>query len=167
MVSRDEALEAYNKWLSAHLSGDTPETPKRTNRKLVEQIAPAKTKPIKADIVTGSLLHIASGYLTYEESRVRPDDAERRQNTIKQKQYESKKLIAQEFMQFLNSRHGQGAVGRMKLADLTMTDIEAYNQLLVATGGFSESQVKKRLQVVDRGFGAYHFGGLAVVAVAS
>jgi hypothetical protein len=61
--------------------------------------------------VAGSLLHIASGYLNYEESRVRSDDSQRRQNTIKRKQYESKKLIVQEFLQFLSSRHGQGAVG--------------------------------------------------------
>jgi hypothetical protein len=104
MVSRDKALEAYTEWLADHLTGATSAAPKRTSRKLVEQLAAPKPASIKPDFVAGSLLHITSGYLTYEESRVRPDGAERRPNTIQRREYESKRLVAQEFLQFLNNQ---------------------------------------------------------------
>jgi hypothetical protein len=49
-----------------------------------------------------------------------------------------------------------------------MTDVEAYNQMLVSTGGFSESQVKKRLQVIkqiiDRAGRPEHGGGVSIGA---
>jgi integrase len=80
---------------------------------------------------------------------MRQEDDPRVKGTIKKQQYDSKKLIVQEFLKFLNDRYGQGSVGRMTLADLTMHDVEGYNQLLVTTG-FSDSQVRKRLQVVEQ-----------------
>ena len=99
------------------------------------------------EIVFGSLVHITSGFLKYEEGRVGDGEQVRRRGTITRKTYEARKQFAQEFLQFLNSRHGHGAVGRMRLADLPMEDVEAYNRLLVEAG-YSSSQVTKRLQVV-------------------
>ena len=154
LLSRDEALDAYNQWLAAHLKGETPTPPQKGRRKLVEQIASRKPVAVRAEIVLGSLLHITSGLLKYDESRVRPDDAPRAIGTIKRKQYESRRDITQDFLKFINSQYGPGAVARMTLADLTMQDVEAYNALLVQSN-YSESQVRKRLQVIkaiiDRG----------------
>ena len=147
MVSREEALRLYDDWLAGHLRGETAPVRKRTPRKLVEQIDSGKPVAVKVDIVSGSLLHITSGLLQYDESRVRPDHVRRTKGTIKRKQYESVRDLDQVFLKFLNTRYGPGAVGRMKLADLTMEDVEGYNRLLVQSD-YSDSQVKKRLLVV-------------------
>lgn len=148
--SRDEALEAYGQWVAAHITGDTPVSkPRQPTSKLSVVSRPSDPKVVKADIVTGSLLHIATGLLTFEKSRTRTEEGERTKGTIKPKQYESKKLLVEGFLKFLNSRYGQGAVGRMTLSELTMNDIEAYNQLLVTTG-YSDSQVRKRLQIIEQ-----------------
>jgi integrase len=148
--THDEALDAYHKWLSAHLAGETPSSskPKQAAGKLAALSAP-KPKAVKADVVSGSLLHIASGFLSFEQSRIRPEDGPRVKGTIKKQQYDSKKLIVQEFLKFLNDRYGEGAVGRMQLADFTMHDVEGYNQVMVRMG-FSDSQVRKRVQVVEQ-----------------
>lgn len=53
----------------------------------------------------------------------------------------------QDFLTFLNDRYGAGAVARMRLSDLTMEDVEAFNREVVERG-FSASQVAKRLQLV-------------------
>jgi integrase len=112
-------------------------------------LAAPKARPqvVSSEVVAGSLLHIVSGFLTFEESRLSDDDDTRREGTITKKTYGARKQFAQEFLKTLNSRHGQGAVARMQLADLTMEDVEAYNQVLV-TAGYSSSQVRKRMHVV-------------------
>lgn len=157
MVTLAEAESAYHEWVAAHLRGDTPPAPKRhSRRKLDEHLAKPKANPagVPAEVLPGSLLHIASGFFAFEEGRISDENGARRQGTITQKTCETRKQFAQEFLKFLNSRNGQGAVGRMKLADLTMQDVEGYNRLLVSAG-YSSSQVTKRLQVVkaiiDRG----------------
>jgi len=163
MVSLAEAESAYHEWVAAHLKGDTPPViRKRRVRKLDEHLATPKSQPVgvAAEVVPGSLLHIASGFLRHEEARVAGEDGVRRRGTITRKTCEARKQFAQEFLKFLNFRNGQGAVGRMKLADLRIQDVEAYNRLLVSAG-YSSSQVTKRLQVVkaiiDRG-GRPEFG---------
>ena len=157
MVSLAEAESAYHEWVAAHLRGDTPPVlRKRSRRKLDEHLATPKAKSagVPAELLPGSLLHITSGFFADEESRLSDEDGARPRGTITRKTCEARKQFAQEFLKFLNSRNGQGAVGRMKLADLTMQDVEAYNRLLVSAG-YSSSQVTKRLQVVkaiiDRG----------------
>ena len=52
-----------------------------------------------------------------------------------------------DFLEFMNERYGQGCLKRMMLADLTMGDVEAYNQK-VALAGYSQSQVSERLQMI-------------------
>ncbi len=47
----------------------------------------------------------------------------------------------------MNDRHGENAINRMRLADLSMQDVEAYNEHVV-TSGYSASQVSKRMQLV-------------------
>lgn len=47
----------------------------------------------------------------------------------------------------MNARHGEAAVRSMKLLDLTMEDVEAYNRMLV-DAGYSASLVSKKLQFV-------------------
>lgn len=101
----------------------------------------------KTEGIEGNLVHITTGFLNYEESRVGANDGVRRKGTITRKTFETRKQFAQEFLQFLNSRYGQGAVARMMLADLTMQDVEAFNRLLV-TADYSSSQVNKRLRLV-------------------
>ena len=165
-ASRAEAEAAYHEWVAAHLRGETPTTkPKRSGRKLDQQMASPKPKPagVATDILVGSLLHVTSGFLIYEESRVGTIDGIRRRGTITRKTFESRKQFSQEFLQFLNSRYGQGAVGRMMLADLTMQDVEAYNRLLV-TADYSSSQVTKRVRlvkaIIDRAGRPEHGGQL-------
>jgi integrase len=157
MVSLAEAESAYHEWVAAHLRGDTPPAVKHhSRRKLDEHLATPKAKPggVPAEILPGSLLHITSGFFAFEESRLSEEGRVRRRGTITRKTCDTRKQFAREFLKYLNSRNGQGAVGRMKLVDLTMQDVEAYNRLLVSAG-YSSSQVTKRLQVVkaiiDRG----------------
>jgi integrase len=147
-VPRSEAVDAYEKWLAAHLQGVTPAPVKRGPRKLLEQISEPKSRGVTANILPGSLLQISSNFLTHEESRIRPEERERRPNTITQKQFNTRKHFVEDFLAFLNRQHGNGAVGRMKLADLVMEDVEAYNRLLVDSD-FSDSQVRKRLQCIQ------------------
>ncbi len=147
-VDKATAEAMYYDWVAAHLRGETLSTEaQHTNRKLAKQTDTAKSGSVSADIVKGSLLHIASGFLLYEQGRIRRDDSDRRQNTISPKQYNSRKQFTEELLTFLNDRHGKGAVGRMKLSDFSMEDVEAFNQHLVKSD-FSDSQVRKRMQLV-------------------
>ena len=50
-------------------------------------------------------------------------------------------------MAYINVRHGAGAVGRIKVTDLRMEDIEAYNRQL-SQNDYSSSLVTKSMQVV-------------------
>ena len=153
-IPRSQAIEQYQNWLAAHLKGETTPPIKRGPKKLVEQIGQKqKHETVNADIILGSLLQVCSNFLIYELSRIRAADGPRTQNTISQKQFNTRKQFAQEFMQFLNTRYGAGTVGRMKLAELAMEDIEGFNKMLVDSD-FSDSQVRKRMQciksIIDR-----------------
>jgi integrase len=150
LLSREDADKAYYEWLAAHMRGETPKaTPRRTTHKLPDLLAAPKARlqVVSSEIVQGSLLHIVSGFLTFEESRISDDEDARREGTITKKTYGARKQFAQEFLKTLNSRHGPAAVAKIKLSDLSMEDVEAYNQVLV-TAGYSSSQVRKRMQVV-------------------
>ena len=139
----------YHDWVSAHLRGQTPTLKPKRRKKLDLQAVDAKPREngVPAKIIPGSLLHITSGLLRYEESRVRTASEARRAGSITKAVYDQRKAYAQEILQFINNRHGQGAVGRMLLSDLSMADVEAYNKAIV-DAGYSSSQVTKRLQFV-------------------
>lgn len=163
MISREAAEQAYHEWVSAHLRGQTPTLKPKRRKKLSLQLAEPKPcdRGIAAEMLPGSLLHITSGLLRYEESRIRAAGEARRAGSISRDVYDQRRAYAQEILQFVNSRHGQGAVGRMLLSDLSMADVEAYNKAIVDSG-YSSSQVTKRLQfvkaIIDRAGRPEHDG---------
>lgn len=166
MLSRGAAEQAYHDWVSAHLRGQTPTSkPKYLNKLDLQTVATKSSEnDVPAEILPGSLFHIASGLLKKEESRVRDEPGSRRHGTICRDVYNQRKASAQELLQFLNTRHGPGAVGSMMLADLSLDDVEAFNRAIVQAG-YSSSQVTKRLQfvktVIDRA-GRPEHGGQAL-----
>lgn len=149
MLNREAAEQAYHDWVSAHLRGQTPTLKPKRRKKLDLQALDGKPreKGVSAKILQGSLLHIVSGLLRFEESRIRAPGEARRAGSITKTVCDQRKAYAQEILQFINTRHGQGAVGRMLLSDLSMADVEAYNKAIV-DAGYSASQVTKRLQFV-------------------
>lgn len=149
-VTQAEAEVAYYEWVASHLKGEAPPRIQRASRRrLDEHLSKPKARPADApsEVAVGSLLHVTSGLLTHEESRVAADEGPRPKGAITRKTFDSRRQFAQEFLKFINSRYGQGAVGRMMLADLKMEDVEEYNRLLV-DAGYSSSQVNKRLRLV-------------------
>ena len=163
MVSREEADQLYHDWVAAHLRGQTPSTKLKRRKKLDLQLVEVKPHihGVVAEILPGSLLHIASGLLRYEESRIRSEAGPRRTGSISKEVYDQRKLYAKEILQFITTRHGLGAAGRMMLADFSMDDVEAYNRAIVESG-YSSSQVTKRLQfvkaIIDRAGRPEHGG---------
>jgi hypothetical protein len=149
LVDREEADRQYHDWVAGFLRGKLPAKTEKPSRKpkLKTDATDSDVKGIAAKVVEGSLLHVASSLLRFEESRVRPENSPRRQGSITRNLFQRRKQYSKEFLQFLNSRHGSGAVGRLRLADLTMHDVEAYNRSLVDSE-FSASQVSKRLRFV-------------------
>ncbi len=163
MVSLQEAEKAYHEWVAAHLCGQTPSVKLKRRKKLDLHSIAAKpsAEGVTAEILEGSLLHITSGLLRYEESRVRGNGEGRRQGSITRAVYDQRKVYAQEILEFLNIRHGQGAIGRMMLDHLGLDDVEAYNRAIFEAG-YSSSQVTKRLQfmkaIIDRAGRPEHGG---------
>jgi len=178
LVPREQAEIAYHGWIADHLQGKTPPPVKdeRPSRRKVdfgvmpEAVTLAQPGAMAGQsgqvsagsgVASGSLVHVASGLLKHEEARVRKFGEARRQGSIHPEVLAQRKQFLTDFLEFLNSRNGRGAVGRMKLGDLTMADVEEYNRATVK-GGYSNDGVIKRLQVVknliDRA-GRPEFGG--------
>lgn len=155
-----EARALYHAWVAEHLDGRKAK-PSRAGRSTRNRDGMAGTddvkKPVESDspllpnvkVLPGSLLHVGSGLLRYEKGRARKPGELRRPGTIALPVYRDRKKHVLDFLGFLNEQHGDGAVGRMKLVDLTMADVEAYNDSLVKAG-YSSTQVSKRLQIVKR-----------------
>jgi integrase len=141
MVDKADAEAAYYTWVSEHLTGK----PHKPHKPI--PVPSANANPVELAIVEGSLLHVVSGLLTYDESRLRKDGEPRPKGTIGQKQFDSRRTLANSFLTFVNERHGSGAVGRLKVTDLNMEDVEKFN-LKLKNDGYSASQVAKSLQVV-------------------
>jgi integrase len=142
-VSEDEAKILHAIWVGEHLTGRAVRPAKRANTATSAPNSP----PVNAEIIPGSLLHVVSGLLTFDESRLRKDGAPKAKGTIGLKQFTSRRDLARNFLSFLNERHGTGAAGKLKLADLKMEDVEEYNRKL-SKGGYSSSLVTKSMQVV-------------------
>jgi integrase len=98
-------------------------------------------------VLSGSLLEIASGLIESERVRARTDDGPRRRGTIAAAGFRDRKKQIRDFLDFLNDRHGAGAVAKLRIADLTMEDAESYNRAIVERG-LSASQIRRRLQFV-------------------
>ena len=124
------------------LKGEDPPIAKRpsvTPRRLPET---SQLRP-----TARSLIEIASGLLDYERSRVRGDRDPRAQGTISERRYRAIERSVRSFLEFLNQRYGQGAVGRMVLAELSMKDVEDFNRSFIEAGK-SHSAVKQHMQTV-------------------
>jgi hypothetical protein len=135
--SRAQAL--YHAWVARHLGVQTnlPTTDPQPH-------APQPTGPKP---LSGSLIEVGGALIDAEEARIRKEREPRRRGTINPRVFSDRRKQIHDFLGFLNSRHGDGAVSRLRLADLTMDDVEAYNRH-VAAAGYSASQVGKRMQIV-------------------
>ena len=130
----------YHAWALEHLGENA------------NQAHPTRDKPrirraVTSNMLSGSLLEIASGLIESERARARTDGGPHRRGTITARVFTDRKKHIHDFLEFLNDRHGKGAVSRLRLADLSMEDIDAYNRH-IAERGYSASQVAKRIQLV-------------------
>ncbi|MGA2231681.1 MAG: hypothetical protein ABSH22_12345 [Tepidisphaeraceae bacterium] len=141
MVSKDTASEEYGNWLAEHLRG----APHKSDK--AKQEAMSAQPVASAKIVPGSLLHVASNYLFFEEKRARKPGEARRPGTISPDVLAARRYDVKQFMKFINRRHGSGTAGTLSVIDLKMQDVEEYNTELVRAG-FSDALVNQRLQTV-------------------
>jgi integrase len=130
-----------------HLDGKPPEAPKPGPKlKPLARSAHAADLVVK-DVTPGSLLHVATDLLHFDQARTREDGSARTRGTIHSRVRLNRKKMLLDFLRFMKERHGQGCLTSMKLADLTMSDVETYNQK-IALAGYSQSQVSERLQMI-------------------
>lgn len=135
-----EARLLYHAWILENLGGND-------SGKYPTKVQPAKKLRLTGKALSGSLLEVASSLKESERLRIRKPDEPRRRGTIAAPVFRDRAKIIRDILEFLNARHGTGAVSRMRLVDLTMDDVEAFNQHVV-NAGFSDSQVGKRLQII-------------------
>lgn len=134
----------YHKWLGDYLEHGAP---KPVGRKTTHLPPPSEVLSVPAQTVPGSLLMVASDLLSSLQARVRTDDGPRRRGSIARPVFSDRRRHARDFLAFLNTTHGQGTVASMRVRDLTMADVEGFNQW-AAQQGYSDSQVSKRMQMV-------------------
>jgi integrase len=135
-----DALGLYHAWVAERLGGNT-------EKNLPTKVEPAKKPRPTGKALSGSLLEVASSLKESERQRIRKPEESRRRGTIAAPVFRDRAKVIRDFLEFINARNGPGAVSRMRLVDLTMDDVEAFNQHVVKAG-FSDSQVAKRLQIV-------------------
>lgn len=135
-----EARVLYHAWVLEHLGGNGA-------GKFPTKVEPAKKPRPTGKALSGSLLEVASSLKESERQRIRKPEEPRRRGTIAPPVFRDRAKIIRDFLEFINARNSPGAVSRMRLVDLTMDDVEAFNQHVVKAG-FSDSQVAKRLQIV-------------------
>lgn len=142
IVERDREERAralYHAWVAKHLGVDSSHPTKDERPR-----TPKSNGPVP---LSGSLLEVGSSLIDSERARIRSAEGLRRCGTLDPRVFSDRKKQIHDFLAFLNVRHGDGAVARLRLSDLTMNDIEAYNRH-IADNGYSASQVTKRMQVV-------------------
>ncbi len=144
IIEREREAEArvlYHSWILEQLGANG-------DHALPTQAKPtAKRRGKQIPMLNGCILEIASGFLESERLRTRNAHEPRRRGTIIEPVYRDRARHVHDFLEFLNLQHGAGAIKKLRLADLTMEDIESYNRVLVKRG-FSDSQVIKRLQLI-------------------
>ena len=145
MISEGEALALYHRWVADRLNGDAPTA---VSPALEEPEVPPQQASTHL-VVDGCIAIVASSLLRQEESRVWDGTGTKARGMISAGVYNDRKSYLSEFLAFLNEQHSQGAVGRMRLEDLALIDIEKFNRKM-AQSGLSESSVSKRMQVVKR-----------------
>ncbi|MCA9305053.1 MAG: hypothetical protein KDA16_00855 [Phycisphaerales bacterium] len=142
-----EARILYHDWLAKHLGGETPAKESTPSQSHAATPRKQQRSDQRVEITPGSIIEISSGLISSEEARTRGHEDARRRGTIAPNVFVDRRKQIRDFLAFLNERHGKGAVARMRLADLSMADVEAYNAHTVAAG-YSASQVAKRMQIV-------------------
>lgn len=135
-----EARVLYAAWVAEHLGGVV--LPAKETK-----VKPAPKRAASSKMLSGCILEIASGFIEAERLRSREAHEPRRRGSIAAPVFRDRKKVVQDFLEFLNATRGVGAVARMRLSDLTMEDVEAFNRGVVEKG-YSASQVAKRLQIV-------------------
>jgi len=135
----EQARALYHAWVAKYLGIETA-LPTKNERPKTPRVTDPKP-------LAGSLIEVGSSLIESERARIRTDGEARRRGTIDSRVFGDRRKQIHDFLAFLNSRHGAGAVAKLRLADLTMDDVEAYNRQ-VATTGYSASQVGKRMQIV-------------------
>lgn len=138
-AGEERARALYHAWVAKYLGNDISLPTKNQ--------PPQVSKPTGQKPLSGSLIEVGSSLIEAERARIRKDGDPRRRGTIDPRVFSDRKKQIHDFLEFLNTRHGPGAVGRLRLADLTMADVEAYNRH-IASAGYSASQVAKRIHVV-------------------
>lgn len=143
-LSRGEAAAEYETWLLQYLTGKVVPTKKKKS-------APDPTSQstnAKAKAIPGSLLLVASSLMRFDEQRTRNDGEPRRSGTISRQHLETRKHAIRLFLRFINERYGaDSAATHVMVGDLTMHDVEAFNQH-VAANGKSAKHVTKQMSVV-------------------
>ncbi len=142
MLDRDAASEQYREWLTEHLKGSPHRSSRSASTARAEEVSDADAR---AEI--GSLLHVASNYLYFEERRVRKPGEPRRAGTIGPQVLADRRHDVKEFLKFIDQRHGPGSAGQLSVLDLRMKDVEDYNKELV-DAGYSDVLVSNRMLAV-------------------
>jgi hypothetical protein len=146
-VSEERARILYHHWVSEHLDGKAAESTTKPGPKLQPLPAPTRVQGlVQKDIVSGSLLQIATDLLNFDEARTREDGSPRTLGTIHSRVRLNRRKMLLDFLEFMNQQHGQGCLKSMTLVDLSMGDVEAYNQKVVLAG-YSQSQVSVELGI--------------------
>jgi hypothetical protein len=78
LIDQNQASELYNAWLAEHLKG----APHRGREKIRTPAQVKETDAKAAQVTPGSLLHVSSNYLYFEEKRTRKPGEPRRSGTI-------------------------------------------------------------------------------------
>ncbi len=138
-TGENRARALYHAWVAKHLGIDTGLP--TNDRK------PPALNPKNVKVRSGSLVEIGSALIDAEHARVRKEGDPRTRGTIAPRVVHDREIHVRDFLVFLNSRQGDGAVTKMRLADLKMEDVEAYNQF-IAGKGYSVSMVSKRMRII-------------------
>jgi len=154
VATKAQAEKAYHTWIASYLNGEPrsnePESSAKSNAKQKKaSLTEAARKATKAKAETGSLLHIGSGLIEYEQSRVRKEGEDRVPGSIAPRVAMDRRKAVQDFLGYLNERHGPGAVARLRLEDLAMNDVEAYNRHLVEAE-FSSNTLNRKMQIIKK-----------------
>ena len=106
-----DARALYHKWLAEYLGGPSPLAPATITAK------PPPKHGLKVKILSGSILAISTSLTEAERTRVRNANEPRRRGTIAAPVFRDLSKQIRDFLEFLNGRHGNGAVARMRLCE--------------------------------------------------
>lgn len=100
----------YRGWVLEHLGANGKTYPTQVKR------PPRPTK--RPEMLSGRVLEVATGLKKAEEALVREAGEPRRQGSIAAPVHRDRVKVFQDFLAFLNERHGTNAITRLRLPDL-------------------------------------------------